>query len=173
MTLISIFTRMTPLPLPMKESVILAKILLQQHFCPTRNASYNRESTLRIKTLPSYGYQILADPANNKDWSAPGQSIIFHIKHGECARILVHLYIDLKGNFFWTPCRLLSLDRSIMSAIPDSLSAGSKKTENTFSRFKRKRNEKKLSSEEILSRSNCASDERNNLRAAPIGRTNG
>ena len=49
-----------------------------------------------------------------------------------------------------------------MSAMPDSLSAGSKKTENTFSRLKRKRNEKKLLSKEILSRSNCArpSDER-------------
>ena len=57
---------------------------------------------------------------------------------------------------------MLSLDSSIMSAIPDSLSAGSKKTENTFSRLKRKRNEKKLSSEKILSRSNCVSDERNN-----------
>ena len=60
--------------------------------------------------------------------------------------------------------RLLSLVSSIMSAMPDSLSVGSKKTENTFSRLKRKRNDKKLLSEEILSRSNCAraSDERNN-----------
>ena len=60
--------------------------------------------------------------------------------------------------------RLLSLFSSIMSAMPDSLSVGSKKTENTFSRLKRKRNEKKLLIEEILSISNCAraSDKRNN-----------
>ena len=68
--------------------------------------------------------------------------------------------VKLQG--FLAPCRLLSLDSSIMSAMPDSLSARSKKTKHTFSRLKRKRNEKKQLSKEILSRYNCASDERNN-----------